>query len=191
MEVSPVRLLRVLVPLAILVCAVCLFAQEAARPAQEVTKPTPPMSPFLRLTSARSVFIKSSGGSDIPYNVISSSMEGWGRYEIVKSPDKADLIMEITAPSDNGGGISVSSSSKPDQYGRPQDSVTSSRDLSSGGGTLKLVIYDARSKAALWSASEEAKGAMRQKAREDNLVNASEKVFTKFHDRIEPPAKAQ
>lgn len=185
------RLLRVLVPLAILVCFVGAFAQEAAKPAQEVAKPTPPMSPFLRLTSAKSVFIKSSGASDIPYNVISSSMEGWGRYEIVKSPDKADLIMEITAPSDSGGGVTVSSSTRNDQFGRPQDSVSSSRDVSSGGGTIRLVIYDARSKAALWSASEEAKGGMRQKSREDNLVNASEKLFGKFHDRIEPLQKVQ
>lgn len=185
------RSLRVLISSAVLVCAVGAFAQEAAKPAQEVTKPTPPLSPFLRLTSATSVFIKSSGSSDIPYNVISSSMEGWGRYEIVKSPDKADLIMEIAAPSGGGGGVTVSSSTKNDQYGRPQDSISSSRDLSSGSGTVRLVIYDARSKAPLWSATEEAKGAMRQKGREDNLVNASEKLFAKFHDRIEPPPKPQ
>ena len=185
------RLLRVLVPLAILVCFAGAFAQERAKPAQEVTKPTPPMSPFLRLTSAKSMFIKSSGGSDIPYNVISSSMEGWGRYQIVKSVDQADLIMEITAPTGSGGGVTVSSSTRNDQYGRPQDSVSSSRDLSTGAGAVRLVIYDARSKAALWSASEEAKGGMRQKSREDNLVNASEKLFSKFHDRIEPPQKAQ
>src|SRR5512146_1951724 len=149
MEVSAVRFLRLLVPLAILVCPVRPFAQEAAKPAQEVTRPAPPMSPFLRLTSAKSVFIKGSDGSDIPYNVISSSMEGWGRYEIVKSPEKADLIMEITAPSDSGGGVSVSSSTKNDQYGRPQDSMSTSHELSSGSGIVKLVIYDARSKAAL------------------------------------------
>ncbi len=149
------------------------------------------MSPFLRLTEAKSIFIKTSGGSDIPYNVISSSLEGWGRYEIVRSPEKADLILEITAPSDSGSGVTVSSSTKNDQYGRPQDSMSSSRQISSGGGTVRLVVYDARSKATLWSASEEAKGAMRQKGREDNLVNASEKIFTKFHDRIEPPSKPQ
>ena len=191
MEVSAVRRLRLLISFAILVCVVSAFAQEARKPEQEAANPAPPMSPFLRLTSAKSIFLKSSGGSDIPYNVISSSMEGWGRYEIVKSPDKADLILEITAPSDSGGGVTVSSSTKNDQFGRPQDSVSSSRDLSSGSGTVKLVVYDGRSKAALWSATEEAKGAMRQKAREDNLVNASEKLFTKFHDRIEPPAKSQ
>src|SRR5512146_897139 len=143
MEVSAVRLLRVLVLLTILPCSVCLFAQETAKPSQEVTKATkatPPMSPLLRLTSAKSVFIKSSGGNDIPYNVISSSMEGWGRYEIVKSPDNADLIMEVTAPSDSGGGVTVSSSTRNDQFGRPQDSVSSSRDLSTGAGAVRLVI---------------------------------------------------
>jgi hypothetical protein len=183
--------------LAILGCALCAFAQEAAKPSQETTKPAqeapkpvPPMSPFLRLTSAKTIFLEASGGSDIPYNVISSSMEGWGRYQLVKSPEEADLIMKIVAPSDGGGGVTVSSSTKSDEFGRPQDSVSSTRELSSGDGTVKLVVYDAHSKVPLWSATEEAKGAMRQKAREDNLVKASEKLFTKFHDRIEPPAEA-
>jgi len=118
-------------------------------------------------------------------------MQGWERYEIVNSPEKADLIMEVAAPSGSSGGVTVSSSTRNDQYGRPQDSVSSSRDLSSGVGTVRLVVYDARSKVPLWSAKEEAKGAMRQKGREDNLVNAAENLFAKFHDRIEPPAKAQ
>lgn len=178
------RIHQVLVPLAVLCCALSL-------PAQEVEKPAPPMSPFARLTSAKTIYLKSTGGSDIPYTVISSDMEGWGRYQIVKSPEKADLIMEITAPSEGGGGVTVSSSTKTGEYGRPEDSVSSSRELSSGGGVVKLVVYDPRSKAPLWSATEQAKSAMRQKAREDNLVQASEKIFTKFHDRIEPPAPAK
>jgi hypothetical protein len=38
---------------------------------------------------------------------------------------------------------------------------------------------------------EQAKSAMRQKTREDNLVQAAEKVFAKFHDRVEPAPPAQ
>lgn len=171
-------------PWAILFCAFLL-------PAQEPQKPNPPMSPLVRLTSAKTVYLKSGGGSDIPYNVISSDMEGWGRYELVKSPEKADLIVEITAPSEGGSGVSVSSSTQTGEYGRPEDSVSTSRELSQGGGIVKLVVYDPHSKAPLWSATEQAKSAMRQKAREDNLVQAAEKVFTKFHDRIEPPVPAK
>lgn len=155
--------------------------------AQEVAKPTPPMNPFTRLTAAKNVYLKSGGGNPIPFNVIESSMQGWGRYQLVESADKADLILEVTAPTDSGGGISVSSSTKNDRSGRPEDSTSTSRELSSGGGSVKIVVYDARSKAALWSGMEQAKSAMRQKQREDNLVQAAEKVFTKFHDRIEPP----
>jgi hypothetical protein len=175
------RFPKVLVPVAILLSFLTALGQEAP-------KPTPPMNPFTRLTAAKTIFIKNGGGSDIPFNVIESAMEGWGRYEIVHSADKADLILEVTSPTENsGGGVSISSSTKADGSGRPEQSTSTSRDISSSGGPVKIVVYDAHSKAALWSATEQAKSAMRQKGREDNLVQAAEKVFTKFHDRIEPP----
>ena len=178
------RFLRVLVPAAILFSFIAAFAQEAS-------KPVPPMNPFTRLTSAKTVFMKKGAGTDIPFNVIESSMEGWGRYQLVNSADKADLIVEVTSPTETGGGVTISSSTKTDNTGRPESSTSSSRDISPSGGPVKIVVYDARSKAALWSGSEQAKSAMRQKAREDNLVQAAEKVFSKFHDRVEPPPPAQ
>jgi hypothetical protein len=175
------RFPRVLVPVAILISFLSALGQEAA-------KPTPSMNPFTRLTAARTIFIKNGGGGEIPFNVIESSMEGWGRYQIVRSADEADLILEVTSPTDTGGGVSISSSTKPDRNsGKPEQSTSTSREISPSGGPVKIVVYDAHSKAALWSGMEQAKSAMRQKQREDNLVQAAEKVFTKFHDRIEPP----
>jgi hypothetical protein len=174
---------RVLVPLTILLC-ITVVAQEAA-------KPTPPMNPYARLTAAKSVYMKSAGGSEIPFNVITTSMEGWGRYVIVDSADKADLILEVTSPGESGGGVTVSSSTKPGNAGRPEQSTSTSREISPSGGPVKVVVYDAKSKASLWSGMEQAKSSMRQKTREDNLVQAAEKVFAKFHDRIEPPPPAQ
>jgi hypothetical protein len=173
------RLLRVLVP-ALVFLALGAVGQEAAKPA-------PPMNPFTRLTAAKTVFLRNGGGSEIPFNVIESSMEGWGRYQVVNSADKADLIVEVTSPREDSGGVTVSSSSKTDGMGRPEQSTSSSRDISPSGGPVKIVVFDGRSKAPLWSGSEQAKSAMRQKQREDNLVQAAEKVFIKFHDRIEPP----
>lgn len=177
------RFPRVLVPVAILISFIAALAQEAP-------KPTPPLNPFTRLTAAKTVFIKNGGGGEIPFNVIESSMEGWGRYQIVRSADQADLILEVTSPTENSGGVSVSSSTKTGISGRPEESRSTSRELSPSGGPVKIVVYDAHSKAALWSGMEQAKSAMRQKQREDNLVQAAEKVFTKFHDRIEPPPPA-
>jgi hypothetical protein len=178
------RISRVLVPAAILFSFLSAFAQEAA-------KPVPPMNPFTRLTSAKTVFMKKGAGTDIPFNVIESSMEAWGRYQMVNSADKADLIVEVTSPTETGGGVTVSSSTKTDNMGRPESSTSTSRDISPAGGPVKIVVYDARSKAALWSGMEQAKSAMRQKTREDNLVQAAEKVFAKFHDRVEPAPPAQ
>lgn len=174
---------RVLVPLTILLC-ITVVAQKAA-------KPTPPMNPYARLTAAKSVYMKSAGGSEIPFNVITTSMGGWGRYVIVDSADKADLILEVTSPGESGGGVTVSSSTKPGNDGRPEQSTSTSREISPSGGPVKVVVYDAKSKASLWSGMEQAKSSMRQKTREDNLVQAAEKVFAKFHDRIEPPPPAQ
>jgi hypothetical protein len=178
------RISRVLVPAAILLSFITAFAQEVA-------KPVPPMNPFTRLTSAKTVFLKKGAGTDIPFNVIESSMEGWGRYQMVNSAEKADLIVEVTSPTETGGGVTVSSSTKTDNMGRPEQATSTSRDISPSGGPVKIVVYDAHSKAALWSGMEQAKSAMRQKTREDNLVQAAEKVFAKLHDRVEPPPPAQ
>jgi hypothetical protein len=41
----------------------------------------------------------------------------------------------------------------------------------------------------MWFGSEEPKFAVRQKATQTNLVQAAERLFTRFHDRVEPPAK--
>ena len=163
---------------------ILLFTTLAS--AQDAAKSTPPLSPYSRLTAAKTAFIRQGSGSEIPYNVITSSMEGWGRFIILNSPEKADLILEVSAPSEGGSSVSISSSTKPSGSSRPEESTPSTREISTGG-PVKLVVYDGRSKAALWSGTEQAKSAMRQKAREDNLVQAAEQLFKKFHDRIEPP----
>ena len=178
------RFPQVLVPVVILGSFLATLGQEAA-------KPMPPMNPFTRLTAAKTIFIRNGGGSEIPLNVVESSMEGWGRFQVVNSIDRADLILEVSSPTETGGGVSISSSTKPDRTGSPEQSTSTSRDISPSGGPVKIVVYDAHSKAALWSGAEQAKSAMRQKQREDNLVQAAEKVFSKFHDRIEPPPPAQ
>jgi hypothetical protein len=50
-----------------------------------------------------------------------------------------------------------------------------------------MTVYDAKTKRVLWIASETAKFAVKEKARENNLVEAAERLTSKFHDRLEPP----
>ena len=51
-----------------------------------------------------------------------------------------------------------------------------------------MTVRDARNKRVLWRGTESGKYALREKARENNLVQAAEKLASKFHDRLEPPA---
>jgi hypothetical protein len=155
---------------------------QEAKP--EATK-QPVVSQTARLQAAKTVFVRHSGGSEIPYNVIESGLQGWGRMILVEDPAKADLIAEISSPSD-GTGVSVSSTTIPvgTSSGRDDAKTTTSRELSNS--PVKLVVFDAKSKVALWSAMEQPKMGMKQKAREDKLVEAAQRLLAKFRERVEP-----
>jgi hypothetical protein len=170
-----------------LVAAVLIAGWVATAVAQEGKKPVA-ISPSARLAAAKTAFIRHGGGSEIPYNAVLSGMEGWARFTLVDSPEKADIVVEVTSPSE-GGGVSVSSSTSTGQ-GKRGESTTTTRELPSGG-PVKLNVYDAHSRMPLWSASEPAKSALRQKAREDNLLQAGQRLVTRFRERLEPPPPPQ
>ena len=173
---------RLLLIPALLILLGSASAQDQAPP---MPKKNPPMTPTTRLAAAKTAFLKNAGGSSIPFDVIATSIEGWGRFSIVNSPDNADIIVEVLSPT-GGGSVSVSSSTNsPSRNGQPESSTTTSREI--GTGTIKLTVIDGKSKSVLWMATEQPKSALRKKAQEDNLVSAAEKLFSKFHDRVEPP----
>ncbi len=51
---------------------------------------------------------------------------------------------------------------------------------------IRLTILDARDRAVLWSGSEQPKGAFSAKRHEDELVDASLRLFRRFRASIEP-----
>lgn len=171
----------VLTFLMLFVCSLGSVAQDTAAP---MPKKNPPVMPTSRLAAARTAYIKNAGGSAIPYNVISSSMEDWGRFTMVDSADKADIIVEVSSPS-GGSGVSVSSKTDASpRTGQPESSTSTTREI--GSGPVRMTVIDGKSKSVLWVSSEQPKFAMRKKSQEDNLVEAAETLFTKFHDRVEP-----
>jgi hypothetical protein len=141
-------------------------------------------TPSMRLAAARNVFITRTRGSRIPFDVIKSTLEGWGRFTLVETPDKADLIIEISSIGD--AGVQVSTSSKPSsETGQEEKSTTTRKDISPT--EIKMTVLDSRNKRGLWTATESVKFAMKEKAKENNLVEAAERLASKFHDRLEPP----
>lgn len=151
-------------------------------PAVQTQAPRP-LTTSARLAAAKTVYLVQGSGNSIPYNVISSGFESWPRYTIVETRQKADLIVEILAPEDPTG-VSVQGTTIPDSK-HPESKATTSRSVNST--SVKMMILDPRTGLPLWSGSENPRGAMKKRSREDNLVEAAQKLFAKFRDHMEPP----
>jgi hypothetical protein len=143
-------------------------------------------TPSMRLAAAKNVFITRTHGSRIPLDVIRSTMEGWERFTFVETPDKADLIVEISSTGDSGVQVSSSSKVSP-ETGQEEKSNSTRKDISPTD--IKMIVFDSRNKRPLWAATESVKFAMKEKGKENNLVDAAERMASKFHQRLEPPAK--
>jgi len=161
---------------------------KTAQPSSAEKKAAPKIeTPTARLTSARNVFITRTQGGKIPYDTIRTTIEDWQRFTLVNSAEKADLIIEV-ASSGGDNDVRVGSSMSPNpETGRMEESTHSTRDLSAT--EVSMTVLDARNKRVLWRGTESAKYVVREKARENNLVEAAEKLASKFHGRLEPPAR--
>lgn len=158
------------------------FAGAQTEP--QKTAPPRPLSPSARLNAARTVYLKNGGGSNVPFNVISDGIQGWGHYQIVNSLDKADIVIEVTSPSTDKG-VSVTSKTTTDpQSGYPSQSTSTTREFNTS--RISVRVYDPRSNITLWSASETPKSALRENARSHNIVEAAENLVRQFRQRVEP-----
>jgi hypothetical protein len=159
------------------------FSAQAQQPAEK--KPVIE-TPTMRLAAAKNVFITRTHGSRIPLDVIRSTMEGWQRFTFVETPEKADLIIEIYSIGDSAVQVSSSSKVSP-ETGHEEKSSSSRKDISPTD--IKMTVFDSRNKRPLWAATESVKFAMKEKGKENNLVDAAERLASKFHERLEPSAK--
>lgn len=129
-----------------------------------------------------------SRGSSIPFDAIKSTLEGWPRFIAVDVPEKADIVVTVETYGDND--VHVASSMSPNSTtGQMEQSSKTSKDLSAS--EIKMTVLDARSKRVLWTSSEKVKFAVKKNTKETNLVEAAERLASRFHDRLEPPIPAQ
>jgi hypothetical protein len=145
----------------------------------------PPISQTFaeRLAFGKSMYVKNEHGSDVPVDVITSDLEGWGRFTMLNSAENAELIAEVS--SYETGAISLGgtrNSSAPDSHSA---GTAMHKDLSSP--SVRMTVYEAKTKRELWSGMEKVKSAFKKKTEQDNVVAAAEKLFLRFHDAVEPP----
>lgn len=171
--------------LVLIVSGIATAAAQQPEPSAQ-----PPANPgaaahYDRMAAARTVFLKNIGGSDIPFNVISRNFESWSRYILVDSAEKADMVIEIQSP-DDGTEKKDSSGGKTSVYGgnqqKQQDAPKPATEM------IVLTVYD-KNKRPMWIGREEPKFAVRHKAADEHLIEAAQRLFTRLHDRVEPPAK--
>lgn len=163
-------------------------SSDTAKPSDSAKAPkTETLSPAARLAAARSVFVKRTGGSDIPYTVIGESIKGWGHFVLASAPEKADLILEVEAPEDTSGLTFGGSTKNTSPSGEPDRSSSTWMTRQTTSNDVKLTVREAKSGSVLWRALEQSKSSIRKTNRENSLVEAAERLFVKFHDRIEPP----
>ena len=159
--------------------------QEQKQEPKPEEKPAaaPPLSASARLAAARTALLRKTGnGDNAAYDVVSTTLEGWGRFTLVNSLEKADIVVEIFSQSDSEGGISASvgSDGRRGREGKVKQSSLSE---------IKLTVSDARSRVPLWTGVERPKSSMKKTDRENKEVEAAERLMQRFHDTIEPPVK--
>ena len=143
----------------------------------------------MRLLNAKTVFVRKVAGDDMAFDIVNNAVIGWPRYIVVDSPEKADLLIEVSSPEepkkDKDGGTTVSGSAggrDPRAMQMPPTTYTST--------DVKLIVRDAHTRAILWAGTEPAKEAFRQAKTDQNLIDATQKLVRKLHDRVEPPPAA-
>jgi hypothetical protein len=139
------------------------------------------------VVKAKTVFLSNGGGSDLAYDTFSRAMKIWGRYQIVSSPAEADLIIEMayqlrrrdtqTWAMRNGSGTAyddtVNYSGGPNRH---MGEISKPR--------LVLTIYEAKSKLPLWLTVDRCRQAHREKNREKETINSSERMVDELKMRL-------
>jgi hypothetical protein len=160
--------LRTIVLVVILVGS-CLaaIAQSASAQASVPPAPVPP-----QITTAKTVFVanggadsnmsnlwKDLGGRDIAYNQFYAGMKTWGRYQLVPSPEQADLVLEI----------------------RFRYALGPSMEL-------QLTIMDAKTHFTLWRVAEYVQNAARQATLRKNFATTIAALVNDMKSLTPPPA---
>src|ERR1700727_449151 len=148
---------------AALLSGVALVAQQAVPPTTPVAiAPIPPL-----LLSAKTVFISNAGADsglfphpftgdpDRAYNEFYADVESWGRYQLVASPDQADLVFELQLMAPSG-----------------PSNADKSKGASDPLPMVRLAIYDRATHYVLWALTESIAPADRQKTHDHNFDEA-------------------
>jgi hypothetical protein len=131
------------------------------------------------IVNAKKVFLSNGGGGSLAYDAFYSKMKEWRKYEIVRSPEESDLIVELS--------YRVEDSTR---VWNPSNTYYIKTQLNSKHNIdpqLTLTIFDAKIKTSLWSETDRRGFAKREKNREKETVNSAQRLVDDFKTRVNVP----
>jgi len=132
------------------------------------------------VTNAKKIFLSNGGGSNLAYDTFYSDMKEWGKYEIVGSPDEADLIVELAYRVERGGTNVWSSTNS-------YNNTTQVHSSQIVDPELVLTIFDAKTKNSLWSETDHRRLARLEKNREKETAKSAERLLDDLKARVNIP----
>jgi len=157
---------------------ICLFTLVPGLSAK-TRKDIPPAPLPAAIVNSHTAFLSNKGGSDLAYDAFYQAMKGWGKFQIVGSPDNADLIVELSYEVLNEGTRVWSSTNT-------YNNTTQVHSRQIIDPQLILTIYDARSKNSLWSTIDHRRLARLEKNREKEMINSAERLVEELRSRANP-----
>lgn len=114
------------------------------------------------VTSAKTMFIYNNGSSSIAYEAFCDGIRNWGKYEIVTSPDEADLNVELRYRDADKSTAFWSGTTFAAMQPKREKTVAQ----------IIVTIYDSKTNQPLWSGSDSQKRAKREKNRDREAVQS-------------------
>ena len=156
-------------------CLISLAPMLCAKTRKDI----PPAPLPSAIISAHKAFLSNKGGSDLAYDAFYQSMKTWGKYEIVGSPDDADLIVELSYEVMHEGTRVWSTTNT-------YNNATQVHSREIIDPQLILTIYDAKTKNSLWSTIDHRRLARLEKNREKEMINSAERLVEELRSRANP-----
>ena len=143
-------------------------------------KDVPPAPLPEAIVTAHKVFLSNGGGSDLAYDSFYSEMKKWGKYQIVGSPNDAELIVELSYQVEDRGTRVWSSVNT-------YNNSTQVHSRQIIDPKLILTVYDARTKNSLWSTVDHRRLARMEKNQEKEMINSAERLVEELRSRSGTP----
>ena len=161
--------------------AFCLFALFPLHSTPAKDKKNVPLAPLPGVVAnAKKIFLSNGGGSNLAFDTFYSKMKEWGKYEIVGSPEDADLIVELAYRVESRGTRVWSATNT-------YNNTTQVHSSQLVDPQLVLTIYDAKTKTSLWSEIDHRRLARRVKNREKETINSAQRLVDDLKTRVSIP----